>query len=170
MRSVCGKGKYIKTQLNKHSVFKAWKREFLIVKRMCSRVDQIMTTLVNLQKHRSYDIVKRYAVNRFETIKTRKNESQKRLIAILKSYNEGRMRRALVLFKENADAKSEALVRFKSILTLNSVRSLRRVFMKWKMKAHEQEVTMQNEMEDGPVNLQCFLLKQQNMNLEKLLL
>ena len=80
------------------------------------------------------------------------------------------MRRALVLFKENADAKSEALVRFKSILTLNSVRSLRRVFMKWKMKAHEQEVTMQNEMEDGPVNLQCFLLKQQNINLEKLLL
>lgn len=80
------------------------------------------------------------------------------------------MRRALVLFKVNADSKLEALVRFKSILILNSVRSLRRFFMKWKMKAHEQEVEMQNELEDGPVNLQCFLLRQQNTNLEKLLL
>jgi len=50
------------------------------------------------------------------------------------------MRRALVKFRENADSKSEALVRFKSILTLNSVRSLRRFFMNWKRKAHEHEV------------------------------
>lgn len=75
MRSLSAKGKFIKKQLNTNFVFKAWKREFLIVKRICSRVDQIMTVLVNLQKHRSFDMVKRYAVNRFETIKIRKDES-----------------------------------------------------------------------------------------------
>ena len=42
--------------------------------------------------------------------------------------------------------------------------------MKWKMKAQENEVEMQNEYEDGPVSLECFALRQQNKNLEKLLL
>ena len=47
MRNLTAKGKLIKKHLNLSSVFKAWKRELAITKRMCCRVDQVMTMLVN---------------------------------------------------------------------------------------------------------------------------
>ena len=82
MRNLTAKGKLIKKHLNLSSVFKAWKRELAITKRMCCRVDQVMTMLVNTQKQRTFNLVKGYSINRFGNINKRKGESKKRMIAI----------------------------------------------------------------------------------------
>jgi hypothetical protein len=44
------------------------------------------------------------------------------------------------------------------------------MFNRWKQAAKEIWVKEANEHEDGPVNLQCFVLRQQNENLEKMLI
>lgn len=44
------------------------------------------------------------------------------------------------------------------------------MFNKWKQAAKELWVEEANELEDGPVNLQCFALRQQNNNLRRMLL
>ena len=41
--------------------------------------------------------------------------------------------------------------------------------MCWKDKAHQCTVHLQNEFEDGPMNLQAWRLRQDNFNLIKLL-
>jgi hypothetical protein len=43
------------------------------------------------------------------------------------------------------------------------------MFLRWKQATKERWVEEANEHEDGPVNLQCFVLRQQNKNLERML-
>lgn len=43
------------------------------------------------------------------------------------------------------------------------------MLLRWKQAARERWVIEANEHEDGPVNLQCFVLCQQNKNLERML-
>lgn len=70
------------------AVFSNWKREFLAVKRFCCRVDQAMTMIANVSKHHSFDVIRRFALHRYSTVRNRKLECPKRLIQIFGHYNQ----------------------------------------------------------------------------------
>jgi len=81
------RGKQLIKKIYTRAVFLSWKREFLIVKRFVCRIDQVSVALMNLQKHQAFDIVRRYALNKFSNICERQLESRKRLIQIFQHYN-----------------------------------------------------------------------------------
>jgi hypothetical protein len=69
------------------------------------------------------------------------------------------MRLALAKFKSNADRSTDALMRLKTILASNCNFKFKQYFSRWKEMAKMMEVRDIHEMEDGPVNLECFVLR-----------
>lgn len=87
MRKLVVRGKKAVSHIYMRAVFANWKREFLAVKRFCSRVDQAMAMLANTSKHVAFDTVRRFALHRHTTTIMRRSECRKRLVQILGHYN-----------------------------------------------------------------------------------
>lgn len=100
---------------------------------------------MNLHKHQTFDIIRRYALNRFTNICERKTECRKRLIKIFSHYNSTCLRRALRAFTSNGNRLTDGIKRLKMILAKNYGDNYKRSFKRWKDANKKQEVTDVNE-------------------------
>jgi len=57
----------------------------------------------------------------------------------------------------------------KTVLCNLNAGRIRSYFLNWKMKANQIAIHLQNEEEDGPMNLAAWQLRQDNFNLIRLM-
>ena len=84
-------------------------------------------------------------------------------------YSENKARRALDQWKRFTNLANKRDAKFKSVLNQLKSTNLRSYFAKWKQMADQDRAWQENEEEDGLTNLEAWQLRQENLNLIKML-